>query len=661
MKKKSDLNGKPKVKVGLVQINNSFGNQNYLPYSVGLIQAYALEYLTDKERFEFLLPVYKRMPVYRALERLSGAGIIFFSAYVWNFNLSLEIARRFKLLNPDTLIVFGGPNVPGRNTAEFFAAHSFIDILCHGEGEITCLEILENFEGKNWEKVGSISYLDSEGRLVRNKRQRKLTDLDTVSSPYLAGVFEPLIHENPDGTWLALWETNRGCPFTCSYCDWGSSTHSKVLTYSLERLYREIDWFSKNRIEFVFCCDANFGIFPRDIEFVKHFADIKAKSGYPKALSVQNTKNSSERTYAVEKTMADAGLNKGVALSLQSLNQETLKHIRRANITMEHFHELQKKFSEENIETFTDLILALPCETYDSFAEGVASVIESGQHNRIQFNNLSVLPNSEMGDPEYHKKYGFVIVESKVINAHGSLNEMEEVYETQRLVVGTDTMPEGDWLKARTLGWMAALLHFDKLLQIPFIILHDHFGLSYRELLEGFTTVKGPYPVLSWIKGFFEDKAKDVQQGGSEFCASKEWLNLLWPADELVLIKLCTEGKLMAFYDEAEGFLGKLLEKKGADGYKEILRDAVYLNRNLVKLPFQDRNLGLELSYNILESYNAALKGAKVQLRRGDCMHTVDRGSLRWDSWETWCREVIWYGNKKGAYLYKLIEAYCEA
>ena len=35
---------------------------------------------------------------------------------------------------------------------------------------------------------------------------------------------------------------------------------------NLDRVYSELDWFSKNKIEFIFCCDANFGMLPRDFE-----------------------------------------------------------------------------------------------------------------------------------------------------------------------------------------------------------------------------------------------------------------------------------------------------------------------------------------------------------------------------------------------------------
>ena len=95
---------------------------------------------------------------------------------------------------------------------------------------------------------------------------------------------------NPNEKWIGLWETNRGCPFKCAFCDWGSATGDKVASFEEERLHKEIDWFSNNKIEFVFCCDANFGIKKRDIDIANYISKKKEETGYPHALSVQNTK-----------------------------------------------------------------------------------------------------------------------------------------------------------------------------------------------------------------------------------------------------------------------------------------------------------------------------------------------------------------------------------
>ena len=67
------------------------------------------------------------------------------------------------------------------------------------------------------------------------------------------------------------------------------------------RLEDEMNWFSKNQIEFIFCCDANFGMFPRDPDIARMTGIVKQKTGYPHALSVQNTKNSTDRSYETQK------------------------------------------------------------------------------------------------------------------------------------------------------------------------------------------------------------------------------------------------------------------------------------------------------------------------------------------------------------------------
>jgi hypothetical protein len=71
-----------KVRVGLVQINNSFSGQNYLPLSIGLLQAYALKNLNNPSDFEFELPIYSRLPVETATQMLKNTDIVFFSTYV---------------------------------------------------------------------------------------------------------------------------------------------------------------------------------------------------------------------------------------------------------------------------------------------------------------------------------------------------------------------------------------------------------------------------------------------------------------------------------------------------------------------------------------------------------------------------------------------------
>jgi len=644
------------IKVGLVQINNSFSGQNYFPYSVGLLQVYARKYLKNPSQYDFLLPIYSRVKIEKAYKHLANADIIFFSAYVWNIRLSLKIAQKVKLLRPDVVIAFGGPQVPD-HAEEFLRINWFVDLACHKEGESIVCPLLENAPGRNWKEVPSISYLDSKGKYIQNPLVPRIRNLDEIPSPYLEGVFDSLIEAYPHEQWLVMWETNRGCPFSCTYCDWGSATQSKISKFGLERLCQEVDWISKHKIEFIFCCDANFGILKRDYDIAKYVANNKKRYTYPHVLSVQNTKNVKERAYKIQKYLSDNALNKGVTLSVQSLDKTTLKNVKRENIILEDYQELQVRFTKDKVETYSDMIVALPGETYDSFIDGISNIIENGQHNRIQFNNLCVLPNVEMGNPEYQKKFGMEIVETDIINIHGSLLENEEICEKQQLVIATSSMPRKDWVRTRAICWMSAFLYFDKIMQIPFILLHKVGNLTFRELIETFAGNKiQQFPLLREIHEVFLKEARKIQNGGAEYCESTKWLNIWWPADELQLIHLCTENRIDEFYGEAKQLLKLLLKEKQRDVSNIPLEDAIQLNKCLIKLPSQTEDSEIQLSHNIWEVYQHHLVGIDLRLEKKPCTYAIDKTSQTWASWEQWCKEVIWYGNKKGAYLYKIKE-----
>jgi hypothetical protein len=459
---------------------------------------------------------------------------------------------------------------------------------------------------------------------------------------------------NPGHQWLALWETNRGCPFRCTFCDWGSATAAKVARFDDERLWAEVDWFADQRIEFIFCCDANFGILPRDLELAARVAAVKQARGWPHALSVQNTKNATERAYQVQKVLSDAGLNKGVTLSLQSVDATTLDAIQRKNIALDSYAELQRRFTRDGVHTYSDLILGLPGETYDAFVHGVGQVIEQGQHNRIQFNNCSILPNAEMAAPDYRARWGLETVRARIINIHGALAaDDDEAPEMQELVVATAAMPRADWVRARAFAWWAALLHFDKLLQIPFVVLRHEAGLGWRELIACFADLQQPgFPVLADIRARFLAAARDVQDGGPEYLAGRDWLPIWWPADEWVLIDLCHRRTLDAFYDEAERLLAAQCALRAPAFDLDVLRDAVALNRRLLKTPWRAPAAPLVLAHDVWSFYQAVLRGEPRPLAQRPARIAVDPDATRWATFDDWCREVVWYGNKKGLYLH---------
>jgi hypothetical protein len=220
-------------------------------------------------------------------------------------------------------------------------------------------------------------------------------------------------------------------------------------------------------------------------------------------------------------------------------------------------------------------------------------------------------------------------------------------------VIATHSTPLADWRRTRTFGWMSALLHFDKLMQIPLIVANEISGASYRQMIEAFMSeAADPYPLLAEIRDLMFKAAADIQQGGPEYLYSEDWLGIFWPVDEYVFIKLTAQDKLDQFYAEAGALLRTLIAEHGDSVPLELIDQAVRLNHALVKQPGQQDDRTVELDYDLWGFYQNRLIGEPASLERKRAAYRIDRSTERWGDFATWCREVVWYGNKKGAYLY---------
>ena len=173
--------------------------------------------------------------------------MILFSVYVWNLRISLEIARQIKANNKEVVIVFGGPQIPHRQAEGFLRLNPFIDIACHGEGELIVQSIVEHYPKRNWKEAPSVSYIDEAGKYVETPARGRISDLNMIPSPYDEGVFDLLVEANRDTGWIALWETNRGCPFTCTYCDWGQHPKTRYIHLRLKGFIGKLTGSAKTK------------------------------------------------------------------------------------------------------------------------------------------------------------------------------------------------------------------------------------------------------------------------------------------------------------------------------------------------------------------------------------------------------------------------------
>ena len=271
------------------------------------------------------------------------SNVYLFSNYVWNHDENMRLSAVVKQANPNSLTIHGGPNTPKYrpDVERFFAEHPDVDVAVHGEGEQTFAELLAALVGSVGDGPIDLAPLEAvtglsfrhRGEVVTTGERDRIADLDTVPSPILSGLFDGFIPAGPLGG-VAL-ETNRGCPYGCTFCDWGSATLSRIRKFDLDRIFAELEWCAKNQVQTVGIADANFGVFERDVEIAEKIAELKATYGYPKNIGNNYAKNTVKHLSKIIEIFTEAGIVAEGKMSMQSFDDETLAIIRRKNIKVE--------------------------------------------------------------------------------------------------------------------------------------------------------------------------------------------------------------------------------------------------------------------------------------------------------------------------------------
>ena len=429
--------------IWLAQPNYLFGRNAFLPYSAARLWSYARPRNWELTK---LLPF--RLPIDEAL-RGDAPDLIGFSCYIWNWRYNMQLARAAKERWPNVVIVCGGPQIPNK-TEGFFDTYPWVDLLIHGEGETAFHKALD----LDFSKVPGASYAKG-GETVTTGPNNRLLDLDSLPSPYLDGTLDELVSDRRYN-WHALQETNRGCPYQCTFCDWGSATFSTVRQFPLPQLLTEIEWFAEHKIELLYNCDANFGMLPRDVDIARKLIATKRSTGWPQKFRAAYAKKTTDKVFEVGALLAGAEMSKGVTLSAQSMSKDVCKIIKRRPIVETEYSDLLRRYSARGVTTYTEIILGLPGETAESFRAGLIRLIELGQHDGINVYPLIMLTNSEMRDPDYCSTHGLQIKTLPMLLLHGSPVGDAETYD---LVIGTNAMPHEDWIESIIYAWLVQGLH----------------------------------------------------------------------------------------------------------------------------------------------------------------------------------------------------------
>ncbi|KKT80817.1 MAG: hypothetical protein UW78_C0024G0002 [Candidatus Azambacteria bacterium GW2011_GWA1_44_9] len=641
-----------KRRVYLVQVNHQFGRNVFVPYSVGSLVAYVQTIPDIKDNFQFMPFAFLREDPNHVVAKMCDPSIVGFSCYLWNWEYNLKLAQLVRLAYPKTTIIFGGNHAPDASEG-FFLKHPYVDIVVHGEGEFTFAEfLLESLNSApDYSKISGLSFPLPDGTTHKTAERKRANDLSVLPSPYLTGVFDFMLTGN-DFLFNASQETNRGCPYTCKFCDWGKG-EAKLFQMEETRILAEYEWFGQHQVEYLLCCDSNYGIFPRDFHLTEKMIEIRAKyAGFPRAFRACTAKNSDDRVFAITQILNEAGMSKGTALSFQSMNDETLRLVSRRNIKIEKFSDLMDRYRQAGIATYTELIIGMPGETYESSKKGVDQLMD-GQDDSIRLivYPCTMLPNSGVSEPDYIKLHGIQSVRHPILLAH-STPALDPAPEFQQIIVGTELMPPAEWRRTHLFYWAVQCFHCLGLLQSLAILFHKQLGMKYSDfyekLLEYFAsndqTVVGREITL--VSGVVDKMMK----GGSLDLVIPQFGAICWPLEEASFLNLVVQKDQL--YREIKIFTEALLQVEALDLPAGLLSDLIRYQSAVVVDPFS-LEPAIELEYD-WPRYFAQQGQEQISSCFGPICLTIKASEGFAGDLKKYAQEVVWYGRKENRTLFPL-------
>jgi hypothetical protein len=392
--------------------------------------------------------------------------LVAFSVYMWNVGLVKRLLPALRGLLPGTRFLLGGVEV--MNVAPRFVHPDWEDVaVCNGEGERTFHDLLLGLgEARpDWARVGGLTF-PRDGAWCTTPGQARIQDLSLLPSPWLTGMFDDI-----EGLNVALFETNRGCPFACEFCFWGGAIGQKIYEQDLERIRAELDWIGRRGIRTISVCDANFGILPRDAEIARGMVDVARTYGRPLRVVFNSSKVRPDRVEEVSGILAEAGLLTRHVFSLQSMSPRALELARRTSLAREPYARIQRRLNERRMASLIELLWPMPGETLDSFKDGVDDLLGLGAQGFLIF-PLIWLNNT--GYREHTAEYGVTLLAEDDPSGGGEI------------VVGTREVSFPEYLDGLRFTLATYLLHDCRGLYGTLQLLNELGIARFRDVLDAF-------------------------------------------------------------------------------------------------------------------------------------------------------------------------------
>ncbi|MBC8269656.1 MAG: radical SAM protein [Rhodospirillaceae bacterium] len=446
----------PKLKIflgDLSYINPQNRFNLFVPLNIGYVAAYTKKlYAEDIE-----ITLFKDPDLMLEQINIQKPDVLGLSFYYWNTDLNKAMTQKARdVLGEKLLVVWGGPSVDTEPAPQsrLFDRFPHVDAFIANEGELGFAaligERLSNDKKNMWQAPIDGVVFHQCGELVRGTAVGLSLDLAELNSPYLTGLMDPFI----GGDYLAELQTSRLCPYTCTFCVSGKN-RGKLRAFPYQQVIDEIafivDHYKDKPYLPMHLVDENFGIIERDGELSDVILESSRTQGYPKGIYFYNDKRFGDTAKKVIGNLGNMTLY-GMALSLQTENPDTLKEIKRRNLTSEQLDEAIQWASSKGLNSTTELIFGLPYETRDSFIQLLNNALDRG-FDSININNLIMLDGVEMARDGYREKHD-VQSRFRLINANQGFLDDVFCVELDEVVVSTNCFSFDDFKFMRRLNFM---------------------------------------------------------------------------------------------------------------------------------------------------------------------------------------------------------------
>ena len=443
--------------------------------------------------------------------------ILGLSNYAWNEELAYDFAKYAKAQRPDTLVCMGGPNYPLVDEVQesFLRGLPAIDCYIDGptyEGERAFLNLVKRYsdtgnrvDGVFEEPIPGVAWIHptSHDFLPAGPVDR-IRDLDEIPSPYLAGLMDSFLNTG----YFPMMQISRGCPFTCAFCNSGVAGNSQVFAHSIENVKQDLLYVAERiKPEITLCfADDNFGMYARDEEIADYIAWLQDHYQWPHYIRTTTGKNNGARIIRVMRKTRGA---LPMTAAVQSMNPVVLKNIKRANVKLETYRELQDELTRSGMQSYGELILCLPGETKASFMDAVEKLLDAGA-KRISAHQLMLLHGAELANPDSRAKFGFDsrfrVVARDIGNYTG-----EPVIEVEEMVVATPDFSFEDYLETRIFHLLLTVFYYEGNFDEPFEFAKKH-GLKAFDLVVHMQNIlaDAPEPFRKVIDEFVAESQQEL-------------------------------------------------------------------------------------------------------------------------------------------------------